>query len=100
MNSEFKNEGPDPVLTEGKMKKILYDIHFVEAMRNDVGLKSDSFAFETMDEYYSTILKSHDVAMADFEQSFEHYIAYPKKMESIMSQVSDSLHAAGNLPKK
>lgn len=88
------------MLSEGEMKAILYDVHFVESMRNDVGLKSDSFQFESMDEYYNMIMKAHQVSLADFEQTFEHYIAYPNKMEALMQSVSDSLHAAGKVDKK
>jgi len=88
---DFRNKDKAATLDFEKMKDILCDVQLAEAVTKDKILKRDSFRNNSIEEYYSTILTSHEVSEDDFERTLQYYIANPVEMQTLFYSVESRL---------
>lgn len=85
-------KAPQGLISEEKMVDLLVDIHLAEGdliERNIRGAEQGSL----LAEYYSAILRVHEVSDTEFADSYDWYIARPMDMHDIYEAVIEELTA-------
>ena len=84
------NTPPDPLINELVMSNILIDIHLLEAKINTLGKKGDT-SFQIYDHFEKLILEKHDVDSSVFAQNLAYYMKHPSILESVYTNIIDTL---------
>lgn len=79
------------VIPPAKMTELLIDIHVLEARVDKLRLTNDS-AFAIYNTLQQEIFDQNEITKSEYEQSYQHYLSYPKELDQIYAIVVDSLN--------
>lgn len=95
LNSCKKHQEQPPVPID-KMGKVLVDIQLAETYSLGLGPDSTRSRFsknyDSLEVFYSSILKHHNLSFAKFNEAMAWYQERPKQEDSLLSLVLDNLH--------
>ena len=85
-----KKSVPDGVIPPVKMAQIISEIYMAEYKAKNVGVKADSIQ-KLFQHYEMRTYEQFNTSDSLYKTSFEYYLNYPEKLESIYDMVIDSL---------
>ncbi len=81
---------PEGILTKEEMIPVMVDIELAESAITIKALHGDS-ARQYASDYYNFIYYNHNVPKEVFNKSLDYYIAHPKELDEIYTEVITEL---------
>ncbi|MFC2175457.1 DUF4296 domain-containing protein [Bacteroidota bacterium] len=86
-----KEAKPDALIEEGKMVKIMTDMHLVETAQNLKIIQPDSANANYL-ALFESIYKTHQVSKSQFDSSLFYYSGQPEQMNELYDKVLERLY--------
>jgi hypothetical protein len=84
-----KENMPSGILQPVKMQEVMWDYMRADAYAAEI-LKKDTAKNDTLENIrlQKMIFSKHKITKADFDKSYEYYVAHPKMMNTILDSIS------------